>query len=73
MHRSLNNVTVSARSKSGPAAFTISTTEHSLTRNCGGRAGQDVQAFDRLSAGIETGWFNDDRTPAPWPNDFPQN
>ena len=28
---------------------------------------------DALAADIETGWWNDARTPAPWPENFPQN
>ena len=32
MHKSLNRVTVSARSRSGPAALTIGSSEHTLTR-----------------------------------------
>ena len=26
-----------------------------------------------LAAGIETGWWNEDGIPAPWPENFPQN
>ena len=28
---------------------------------------------DEHAAGNETGWWDDDGTPAPWPDDFPQN
>ncbi|MGV8966581.1 MAG: hypothetical protein ACOH2F_09895 [Cellulomonas sp.] len=28
---------------------------------------------DELTASPETGWWNDDGIPAPWPTDFPQN
>lgn len=26
-----------------------------------------------LAAGADTGWWNDAGTPAPWPENFPQN
>lgn len=26
-----------------------------------------------LAAGTETGWWDQDGTPAPWPDDFPDN
>jgi len=26
-----------------------------------------------LAAGTETGWWDDDGIPAPWPENFPQN
>ena len=28
---------------------------------------------DEIAAGTETGWWNEAGTPAPWPENFPEN